>query len=234
MVQRCESATAEHPLERPSELDRHSVVQDWVDSAVRVHHQPAEQQKPEIFEAPTSEWIVDNVSPVWEPENGEHADHNSQHLCYLEFKNKTNVFFLILSNITQMLSYRKKLHGKLVWSRQWLRLRVRPHAPIFDLYRWLPSYPGFWRSWWFANFSIQFMITPCLHKVLATSSPFDRLAQQLVPWSISIISLLTSSRHTRTCTLLLWISPKHLTPFATQPYLTNAVVSPCWIRCTIG
>ena len=83
-VGRVRLATRQLATERAAELGGHNVVEDGIDGAVGVDHQSTEKNKPEIVVAMRSERVVHDVGAVGQPQHGEHAYNNGQHLRHLQ------------------------------------------------------------------------------------------------------------------------------------------------------
>lgn len=76
--------TAQDVLEGPPELDGHGVVENGVDGAVDVDHDPTEEEEPGVPVLNAGEGVVYHHHPVRHPENGENAKDDNQHPHHLQ------------------------------------------------------------------------------------------------------------------------------------------------------
>ena len=65
------------------ELDRHDVVEDWINGAVHVDHRAGEEQEPEVHILVLGEAVVDDHHSVRHPERSESQHHYHQHANHL-------------------------------------------------------------------------------------------------------------------------------------------------------
>lgn len=81
-------AAAPQLLERGAELLRHGVVDEWVDGAVEVDAEAAEEQEPGVQVGVVQEGVDQNQGPVRQPQHGEQNHHHRQHLGHLTQRRK--------------------------------------------------------------------------------------------------------------------------------------------------
>lgn len=85
-------------LEGTPKLDRHCIIQDWVDGTIDVDHSSTEEEKPQIHVLPLGKGIIHYHYPIGHPSYHEHCHNNRQHSNNLQYKqNKLDSGFFMLN-----------------------------------------------------------------------------------------------------------------------------------------